>query len=168
MESAGAGFGVLLGTALHFAYAWSGSLVVVGLFAPVNESPWEHLKLYLLPVLLYAAVEWWILRDVRRLLFAKLVQQAAGMLFILAFFYTYTGAFGIENVLLDILSFVLAMVLGYWLSYRLLKASSPVPLPAWTSAAALAVIVAIFWLATFVPPHLPLFLDPTTSRYGTG
>lgn len=166
VEATGAVFGVVLGTALHFTFAWSGSAAAAALFSAVNESPWEHLKLYLYPVLLYAVVEARVLGDLRGLLFAKLVQELTGMLFILAFFYTYTGALGVENVVVDILSFVSAMALGYWVSHRLLVTMSRAPLPAWTSAIAIAGIVACFWIATFAPPHLPLFLDHTTSRYG--
>ena len=40
----------LAGTALHFAYDWCLS-PLVGLFAPVNESVWEHLKLLFWPFL---------------------------------------------------------------------------------------------------------------------
>ena len=168
LEGAGTVFGVLLGTGLHFTYSWSGSAWAVAFFSAVNESPWEHLKLYLYPVLLYALVEWSVVRDLRRLLFAKLAQELTGMLLILAFFYTYTGSLGIENVLVDILTFVVAMALGYWVSLRLLVSPERAPLPAWTSAVAIAMIVAFFCVATFAPPHLPLFLDHNTSRYGIG
>lgn len=168
IEAAGAVFGVLLGSGLHFTYGWSGSAWPAAFFSAVNESPWEHLKLFLYPVLLYAVVEGVAVRDLRRLLFAKLVQQLAGMLFILAFFYTYTGALGVENVFVDILTFVIAMALGYWLSLRLLASPKRAALPAWASAGAMAAIVAFFCVATFAPPHVPLFLDHNTSRYGVG
>lgn len=168
LEVAGTVFGVLLGSGLHFTYRWSGSASAVALFSAVNESPWEHLKLYVYPVLLYTVVEALVLRDMRRLLFAKLVQELAGMVFILAFFYTYTGALGIENVFVDIVTFVIAMALGYWLSLRVLVSPRQAPLPGWTSAVALATIIILFCVATFSPPHLPLFLDRNTSRYGIG
>ena len=42
------------GTALHFAYEWSGENVVVGAVAAVNESTWEHMKLLFIPLLLVA------------------------------------------------------------------------------------------------------------------
>lgn len=51
-------YGVLFtaatGTLLHFVYEWSGSAVIVGLFAPVNESVWEHIKLLFFPGLLFS------------------------------------------------------------------------------------------------------------------
>ena len=94
----GAAFGVLLGSLLHFTYQGSGRLTVVALFSAVNESPWEHLKLYFFPIVMYIAVEWFVVTNKAALLFAKLVQIVAGMVLIEAFFYTYTGTLGIESV----------------------------------------------------------------------
>ena len=42
----------VLGTLFHFVYGWSGENPVAGLFFPVNESTWEHLKLIFFPILL--------------------------------------------------------------------------------------------------------------------
>ena len=44
----------LVGTLCHFVYHLSGELFLVGLFVPVNESVWEHLKMVLWPTIL-----WW-------------------------------------------------------------------------------------------------------------
>ena len=35
----------VIGTLLHFMYEWSGHNKVVSLFAAVNESTWEHIKI---------------------------------------------------------------------------------------------------------------------------
>lgn len=41
----------LLGSLLHFAYDWSRHNRVVAVFAAVNESYWEHIKIAFWPVL---------------------------------------------------------------------------------------------------------------------
>lgn len=162
----GAVFGVLLGSLLHFTFQASGRLTLVALFSAVNESPWEHLKLYFFPIVLYIAVEWFVVADKAALLFAKLVQILAGMVFIEAFFYTYTGALGIENVWVDILSFVVAMAAGYALSYRLVASGVTGRFPAWVSGVSIALVMLFFITVTFAPPHLPLFQDSQTGSYG--
>lgn len=43
----------VLGTLFHFTYDWSGQNFLVGLFTPVSESTWEHMKLLFFPMLLY-------------------------------------------------------------------------------------------------------------------
>mgnify|MGYP000553216987 CR=1 FL=1 len=44
-EIFGAIFVMVLGTLMHFFHDWSGKNPIVALFAPYNESTWEHLKL---------------------------------------------------------------------------------------------------------------------------
>ena len=43
----------LIGTLLHFMYEWSGHNKVVSLFAAVNESTWEHIKIALTPTFIW-------------------------------------------------------------------------------------------------------------------
>ena len=49
----GALFTLILGTVGHFFYEWSGENKIAGIFFPVNESVWEHMKLTLLPTGIY-------------------------------------------------------------------------------------------------------------------
>lgn len=68
---------------------------MVAVIAPVNESVWEHLNLVLIPVVALGGVEaaWVVERG--RLWWAKLAEVITASGFIVAFFYTYTGAFGV-------------------------------------------------------------------------
>ena len=50
-------FAIAAGILLHFAYEWSMENPFVALFAPVNESVWEHLKMLFFPVFLYTLFE---------------------------------------------------------------------------------------------------------------
>lgn len=159
------------GSLMHFVYGWSGGLSVVGLFAPVNESVWEHLKLLFWPGLV-----WWLLGY---LLYAKkgdipaskwLSSAAAGLftgpLFITVFYYTYTGAFGIHSLFLDILSFILgtavAQLTGLFLYPQIKTARSSVIL-----AVGVVILFGALYIAfTFSPPQIPLFKDPVSGSYG--
>ena len=53
---AGIFFVLILGCLSHFFYEWSSNNFIVGLFAPVSESTWEHMKLIFFPMLLYSLV----------------------------------------------------------------------------------------------------------------
>lgn len=46
----------LAGSALHFAFDWSGYWKPLAIIAAVNESVWEHLKLAFWPSLLWALI----------------------------------------------------------------------------------------------------------------
>ncbi len=107
-------FLVVLGSAWHFFYEWSGNNRVVGYFAPVNESFWEHLKLIIFPLLLFFIVlyfaTFWQLRNWP---FGLFVSTLAAIIFMIIFFYLYTWS-NVNNSILwvDILLYVLAMAVA--------------------------------------------------------
>lgn len=167
METVAALAVVAIGVPLHFAYSWSDGSRVVAAVAPANESVWEHLKLVVVPITLLALVEATRTVDRRRLWWAKLVEVAVACGFIVVFFYTYTGALGVDSITaLDIGSFFVAVAIGQWLSYRMLVSPRGAGAPPWVSASALALVVVGFAVLTFVPPHIPLFREISTGTYG--
>jgi protein-S-isoprenylcysteine O-methyltransferase Ste14 len=81
-------------------------------------------------------------------------------------YYSYTALLGHGLLIVDIAIFVVAVIAGQLVSYKLLMAS---PLPEKLNRfvpIALAVLGILFVLFTFYPPHLPLFRDSVTGGYG--
>ncbi|HEX6248316.1 MAG TPA: DUF6512 family protein [Nocardioidaceae bacterium] len=158
---------VVTGALLHFAYDGSGGSRVVAAVAPANESVWEHLKMVLIPVLALGAVEAHWVADRRRLWWAKLVEVVAASGFIVAFFYTYTGAFGVHSIVtVDVLSFIVAIAGGQWLSYRIITSATSRAVPLTASVTALVIAVLGFGVLTFAPPPIPLFQETSTGVHG--
>ena len=54
----------LAGSALHFAFELSEFWQPLALFSSVNESTWEHLKMYFWPGLIYALVQYTYTKDI--------------------------------------------------------------------------------------------------------
>ena len=52
---------ILVGTAVHELYGWTGGNSMVGLIAPIDESLWEHFKLGYGALLLWMPIERWVL-----------------------------------------------------------------------------------------------------------
>jgi hypothetical protein len=147
-----------VGAAMHFAFDGSGKLPVVGVFAAVNESVWEHLKLTYWPTLLYAAIEY---PRVKKLTQSLYVMPAA----IVGLYYAYTAITHTESLTADITIFVVAVALGQLASYRLLlrKPSPHLFVPALIGLVFLGVVFGVF---TFRTPHLTIFRDPVSGGYG--
>jgi len=164
----GAVYIIVLGTLLHFAFAWSGKNLFVAPFAAVNESVWEHLKLVFWPALLFALVEFNFLRkklalkEKENFWIAKSLAIPMAMIFIIGSFYLYT-AFIPDNLFMDILIFILAVVLGQIVSYNLIvKPEWKNPNAKFLNALALralAMIALCFVLFSFNPPRIFLFQD---------
>jgi len=154
---AGAIFMIIVGSLLHFMYAWSGNNQIIALFSAVSESVWEHNKLFLLPLAIVVFFEYLKVKDLSKILWTSLIQLVFMMCFIIVFFYTYTGAFGFENVVIDILSFVVAVILGQAIAYKKLNSKFKPVVNKYVSGAALIVMFTVFALITFNPPKLPIF-----------
>ena len=166
-ELGGIAFIVILGTLLHFAFEWSGRSIPIGAIAAVNESVWEHLKLGFWPALAYMALEYGRFGEsTNNFRFAKTLGIYLIPITIVLLYYSYTAILGHGLLIVDIAIFIVAVVVGQLVSYKLLIAS-PVPTRINRFAPiALAILGILFVLFTFYPPHLPLFRDPVSGSYG--
>ena len=79
------------GNLLHFIYDWTGQSPIAAPLAAVNESTWEHMKLFITPWVLWSLVECIALRGHGSLLPARGLGLLAGLAAIPALFYTYQG-----------------------------------------------------------------------------
>lgn len=105
-------FIIISGTLSHFFYEWSNNNFVVGLFSPINESTWEHMKLVFFPMLLFSLIANSKLKEIypcitSSLLFGILI----GTFLIPIIFYTYTGILGYNVFVLDLITFYICCYL---------------------------------------------------------
>ena len=157
----------VIGTLAHFVFEWSGNNTVVGLFCPINESPWEHLKLIFFPYLIWTVAQYFIMHKSKNILPAKFIGVFVGMVITLSFFYTYTGIIGKNIDLLNISSFFIGVFCAFAVDYTVIKSDKLQSVSAnIISIILFAVCGTIFILFTFAPPIIPLFKDPVTSSYG--
>lgn len=162
-------FVIIAAFPLHFLYERSNNNLFVGLFAPVNESVWEHLKLVFWPILLWWGLGYSILKnkiDKEKWFVSLAISQISCVLFIVSFFYVYTGAFGIESLFLDILSLVLGVIVSQLLAVHIYKYSHPSRFIFYVSISLIIIMACSFIYFTFNPPHIPMFLDPISGKYG--
>ena len=118
------GLGILwtlvLGTLSHFFYQWSHENMLVGLFSPVNESVWEHLKLLFFPALTYMFIEQKAMgKAMPGLLGKNLLGFFAGLLVMPLLFYGYTAFSGKSILWVDIGIFCVCVLLTFLLPYKL-------------------------------------------------
>ena len=132
------------GNLLHFVYDWTGQSPIAAPLAAVNESTWEHMKLFITPWVLWSLVER-----------------------IPALFYTYQGILGRGIMWVDVLIFQLAVLLAFWVSWSV-QARRVLDGPVWQILGGVTLLavwgLAIWW--TYAPPQLPLFVDPTDGSRG--
>lgn len=159
----------IIGSVMHFMYNIFGENPFVGLFAPINESIWEHSKMVLWPVIL-----WWLLYycfrgkryqiDKNKWFTSALVALMTSLITMPLLYYFYTGAFGVELLWVDISILLFAVLFGQLLGLHTYRYGKGVN--ANFILVIFVLVVLLFMLFTYFPPHLPLFQDGVTGDYG--
>ena len=81
----------IVGTLLHFLYEISGHNKVVAIFAAVNESTWEHIKIALTPTFLWSLLDGFKYGASPNYFIAKSASLLVIVFLIPIIFYTYTA-----------------------------------------------------------------------------
>lgn len=159
---------IILGKMLHFTYHWSNGNLFVASFSAVNESVWEHLKLIFFPMLILSIIEYFFVKKItHNYIEAKTIGIFLAICFTVVVFFTYTCIIGTNFFLIDIFIFITSIILGEYLSYRLMKRrnESSIETKILTSFIILFLFTC-FILCTYYTPKVNLFRDPTTGNYG--
>lgn len=153
-----------LGTFLHFLFDLTGENAVSALFSAVNESIWEHLKLIYYPMLLFALWEYFVWGKERPDFWCiKLRGILLGLILIPTIYYAYTGILGQNIDWLNIAIFFLSAGISFYYETKRFEESAK---PCKFAFPLILLIGGIFMVLTFLPPHIPFFLDPLTGTYG--
>lgn len=151
---------------LHFVCPLTDCSTLAVIFGAVNESVWEHVKIFTAAYCGYALLQLlWIRVPFRRYLVGKccgLYLLGGG---IIGFFYLYTGIAGAPVVWLDVLSSAMMVALAQLISYRitLSRRAEECFAPA---LMLLLLYYLMFFSFTAFPPRAGLFRDPITGGYG--
>ncbi|HCW54049.1 MAG TPA: hypothetical protein DG753_09990 [Clostridium sp.] len=154
----------LLSVPLHFAYDFSGKLPIVGIFTPVNESIFEHLKLSFYPMLLWWLISFLILAKKQKISAPKwfnacIFSLISAPIIITALYYINTGAFGLHSLALDIFSLFFAVLIGQILGLHIYKHKDANIYDLYTAISIIFVIILLFTFFTFCPPNYPIFIS---------
>ena len=152
-------FVVCLGSFLHFAWDLSGRSAIVAVFAAVNESTWEHLKMAFWPPLFLVIVHRRLFSAAPGFLPATAVRSLLPPILIILIFYSYVAVLGRNTLLLDIGTFVLAVFTGELIGERLMF-YRPARIIRWASMTAIVAAMIAFVSFSFTTPRNFLFEDP--------
>lgn len=156
----GAAFVIILGTLAHFFYEWSHKSSIVGIFTPINESTWEHMKLLFFPMLLFSLIAITKLKDIYPCITSSLLSGIlAGTALIPIIFYTYTGILGYNLLFLDISAFIFAVISAFCTAYKL-TLSCRMEKYTVLLYITIGILFICFVVFTFCPPGIALFADP--------
>jgi len=152
----------LLGVLGHFVFEWTNNNTFIGLFFPVNESIWEHLKLIFFPSLIYFLTEYYFLNSLpKNYIPASIIGVFGGMISVVVLYYTITGIIGANIDFLNILIFFAAVFVTVRLRNKIITEGKEFSKNFKAVLGGLFVISAVlFMLFSYEPPSLNIFIPP--------
>ena len=155
---------ILLGVMNHFVYDLF-TYNITGIFVPVNESIFEHLKLTFFPFILTCLIRYFKLVD-KDYFFKVCTSSLVGIGTILILYY-FINIFVTPPAFINILIFIIACCLQEYIFYRQMNTVYiNIPFGNPEGFIVLFTIFLAFLVFTFIPPKIELFKDPITNTYG--
>lgn len=156
----------ILGTFLHFLYEISHHNKYVALFAAVNESTWEHIKIALTPTLLWSLYDGFVYGSLDNYFIAKSLSLLAIIIVMPTIFYSYTKFTKRSILAIDIMSFYLVIIVAQSIFYFIIKLNSIGFIYTYLSVILLFIIFGIYMTSTLLPFKNFMFKDPISKEYG--
>jgi len=152
----------IAGSLLHFAFELSEFWTPLALIAAVNESAWEHSKMYFWPGLIYALVQYTYVRgQANNYWLGKAMALAVTPIAIFSTYYAYMAFVSFSSakaslpIMLGIMVFGISF--GQFISYRILTAKPMRPQLRRYALPAYAALIGMYSTFTFFPPKVFLF-----------
>ncbi len=157
---------ITLGCLFHFVYNFCHHDKFIGLFVAVNESTWEHIKIAIIPSVIWCLYDVPLFGDNPNYFSAKFFSLLSLIISIPFLFYLYK-IFTKKAILpIDILIFCICIIFSQTVFYSLLSVSQFSNTLNIVSLFGIFIIVICCPLFTIFPPKIFLFKDPVTGKYG--
>lgn len=156
----------IVGTLLHFLYEISGHNKFVAIFAAVNESTWEHIKICMTPTILWGLYDGYIYGTSTNYFVAKSLSLLTIILLIPSLFYTYTSFTKKAILWIDVICFYLVVICSQFIFDYFVNLDSLPFICSYLSCILLFAEVSSYMFLTFNPLKHFIFEDPISHKYG--
>ena len=156
----------LTGALLHFVYEWSHHNKVVAIFAAVNESTWEHIKICMTPTILWSIYEICKYGFSNQFIFAKSMCLLTIILLIPILFYSYSFFTKKAILLIDIICFLIVVICSQLVFNYIINLDSFSDILSYIGYVLLIIELLLYFYLTFYPEKNFIFKDPITKKYG--
>lgn len=151
----------IAGVLFHFVYEWTGENRIAALFFPINESAWEHLKLIFFPIAIISMIEYFCMGiQYDNFIVVKLLSALLAMLTTIVCFYTYTGVYGKNNDVLNIMIYFVSMIVAYYFSFHMIQGKKLMGISPKAGYWGFVLVMLLFFVFSLFPPSIGIFQAP--------
>lgn len=156
----------LIGTISHFMYDITNHNKIIGLFAAVNESTWEHIKIALTPSLLWGLIDGYMYGSNPNYFIAKFFSLLSIIVLMPTLFYGYKYLLKKDVFILDIIIFYVVIILSQMIFYSLLGINNEVFFYNYISCVGMFLLFGGYMIHTLMPANSFIFKDPISNKFG--
>jgi len=156
----------LFGTFLHFLYEISNHNKLVAVFAAVNESTWEHIKIGMTPTILWSLYYLYNYGLNTNYLISISLSLLTIILIIPMLFYTYTYFTKKSILWIDIICFNITIILSQLVFNHFINIKTLPSIYTYLSIILLLIELISYLTLTYYPIKNFIFKDPISNKYG--
>lgn len=156
----------LIATALHFTYDAFPTSALAILFSAVNESVWEHIKIFAVGITVTSIIQLLWLKPPFKKYVVACTTALYTQSFLIALLYYLALFLNIKNTVVNLLIALVAVCVTIFVSYNLTLIEKNTEEYFHLAAMLLLLYFVMFFSFTIFPPKLHLFKDPVTNTYG--
>ena len=156
----------LVGALLHFVYELSHHKRIVAIFAAVNESTWEHIKICMTPTLLWSIYEISSYGFTGNFIFAKSMCLLTIILLIPILFYSYTYFTKKAYLIVDIICFLVTVICSQLVFRYIINLNIFSNIFIYLGVILIVIEIIAYFCLTYYPFKNFIFKDPITKKYG--
>ena len=152
----------IFGTFLHFLYEISNHNKLVAIFAAVNESTWEHIKIGMTPTIIWSI--YYILNT--NYLISISLSLLTIIIVIPILFYTYTYFTKKSILWIDVICFYVTITLSQLVFNYFINIETIPTIYTYLSIILLIIELTSYLTLTYYPIKNFIFKDPISNKYG--
>ena len=151
----------------HFMYEWCDNFLF-SIFFPVNESIWEHMKLLITPVLIYALIEYFIYKNksikFNNFSLSYSISIIIGIILYLIIYLLFNHFFA-HNIIVSIVLLFFDYIFISFVSYLIIN-TRKIKYSKTIGNLLIIFIYFMFYYLTYYPIHYYIFYDTKNKVYG--
>ena len=152
----------IFGTFLHFVYEMSNHNKLVAVFAAVNESTWEHIKIGKTPT-----INWSLYYILNKNYLVSISLSLLTIIFLIPIlFYTYTYFTKKSILWIDITCFYITIILSQLVFNHFINIETIQSIYTYLSIILLVIELISYLKLTYYPIKNIIFKDPLSNKYG--
>ena len=153
-------FTITLGIIFHFLYKLSNKNKILAYFVPINESVWEHIKLVIVPSLIWFIFELHHYPYNHNIWIAEYLKIFTMGFTITFLYYSYQKILKRNIFIIDIIIYIISVILGMFIFTKIINLEYLGLIPVHIGIIGLILIIIKLFTSTYTPGKEEIYQEP--------